>query len=181
VAAVRAVSEKGGMEMERIDRILRHEVFLENLRLNREAEEDRPFCRHDMAHFLDVARIGRILNLEEGLGIEEEMIYAAALLHDIGRHLQYSRGIPHEQASAGIAPEILADCGFGEEETAVIVDAILCHRGSAAESRQDSGKGRPALRSVLYRADKAGRPCFCCEAREECSWGEEKKNLELRY
>lgn len=160
--------------MERIDRIVRHEGFLEHLRLNGEAEADRRFCGHDLAHFLDVARIGRILNLEEGLGIEDEMIYAAALLHDIGKHMQYRGGIPHEQASARIALAILADCGFGEEETAVIVDAIARHRDAAVAGERN-------LRGALYRADKASRPCFGCEARGECNWGEGKMNLGVRY
>ena len=100
--------------MDRVDRIIKHNIFTENLHKNMDAEKDRQFCRHDMAHFLDVARIGKIINLEERLGVADEMIYAAGLLHDIGRHLQYSRGVPHEQASAEIAPGILRDCGFGE-------------------------------------------------------------------
>ena len=103
--------------MDRIDRILAHALFREYLEKNREAEKDRIFCRHEMTHFLDVARIGRIINLEEGLGVAEELIYAAALLHDIGKHLQYSQGIPHEKAGAELAPEILRDCGFDEKET----------------------------------------------------------------
>ena len=70
-------------------------------------EQDRIFCRHDTTHFLDVARIAYIENLENGLGLAKEEIYAAALLHDIGRHLQYTRGIPHEQASAMEAEGIL--------------------------------------------------------------------------
>ena len=39
-----------------------------------------------MVHFLDVARIGTIIALEEGLKIDREWIYAAALLHDCGKH-----------------------------------------------------------------------------------------------
>ena len=64
-----------------------------------------------MVHFLDVARIGTIIALEEGLELDREWIYAAALLHDCGKHEQYENGTPHEQASARIAPEILKDCG----------------------------------------------------------------------
>ena len=56
---------------------------------NRAAEADRRFCRHSMVHFLDVARIGTIIALEEGLKINREWIYAAALLHDCGKHEQY--------------------------------------------------------------------------------------------
>lgn len=53
-------------------------------------------ARHGMVHFLDVARIGTIIALEEGLKIDREWIYAAALLHDCGKHEQYEIGIPHE-------------------------------------------------------------------------------------
>lgn len=159
---------------DRIDKIIKHEQFLDNLRKNMAAEADRRFCRHDMAHFLDVARIGMIIILRENLGISEDLIYAAALLHDIGKHRQYAEGIPHEQASAGIAPEILRECGFSERETGVITDAILAHRDSNVRSEQN-------IRGVLYRADKASRPCFVCEAEQDCNWKEDKKNRSILY
>ena len=41
---------------------------------NRKYEEERIFCRHDMSHFLDVARLSWIENLERGLEIEKELI-----------------------------------------------------------------------------------------------------------
>lgn len=156
--------------MERIDKILKHPLFIENLKKNQAAEAERCFCRHDMVHFLDVARIGMILNLKEQQKIQQEWIYAAGLLHDIGKHRQYEAGIPHEQASAEIAPVILRECGFDEKETAVIIEAILAHRDAAAA--QCSG-----LKGILYRADKASRACFACEAEPECNWKGEKKNL----
>lgn len=160
--------------MDRIDRILQNRTFNECLDKNRAAEAERCFCRHDMAHFLDVARIGMILNLREQQGIGDEIIYAAGLLHDIGKHLQYSRGIPHERASAELAPEILRDCGFDERETDVIIKAILAHRDSGSASAR-------GLTGILYRADKASRPCFSCEAEKECNWKEERKNLKIKY
>ncbi|MDE5588927.1 MAG: HD domain-containing protein [Acetatifactor sp.] len=160
--------------MDRTNKILNHHLFIENLEKNMTAEADRRFCRHDMAHFLDVARIARIINLEEGLGIPEDLIYGAALLHDIGKHRQYEEGIPHEQASALIAPEILRDCGFDEKETGVITDAILQHRNSEVISER-------SLRGVLYRADKASRPCFACKAEGDCNWKEGRKNREIVY
>lgn len=52
--------------MDRVNKILRHEVFQQHMRENEAAERDRVFCRHDMVHFLDVARIAMILNLQEG-------------------------------------------------------------------------------------------------------------------
>ena len=159
--------------MERIEKIRKHVLFLDGLRRNAAAEADRCFCHHDMAHFLDVARIGVIINLEEELEIPKEMIYAAALLHDIGKHRQYGEGIPHEQASAATALEILADCGFDDKETSVITDAILQHRnGDVAWERN--------LRGLLYRADKASRPCFVCDRSEQCDWKGSKKNREIR-
>lgn len=159
--------------MERIDKIVNHRLFLENLEKNKAAEADRRFCRHDMAHFLDVARVGWILILEEELELSKELIYGAALLHDLGKHRQYLEGIPHEQASAFIAPQILVDCGFDGKETAVIVDAILQHRNPAAG-------GERALCGVLYRADKASRACFACKAEPDCSWKERRKNLTIQ-
>lgn len=160
--------------MDRIDRILKHDLFIENLAQNDAAEANRCFCRHDMAHFLDVARIGTIMNLQEGLEIPGELIYGAALLHDIGRHRQYAEGIPHEQASAAIAPEILRECGFDEKETDVIVDAILHHRNREAASENN-------LRGILYRADKASRACFSCRAEKDCSWKNDRKNRKILY
>ncbi len=160
--------------MDRVDKILNHDLFIWHLRENQAAEAGRRFCCHNMAHFLDVARIGEIINLEEGIGLEREWIYAAALLHDLGRHVQYESGTPHELASARIAPRILADCGFEDSETCVIVSAIENHRNAAA------GKER-SLNGVLYRADKASRVCFACEAESECDWKREKKNLAIRY
>ena len=127
-----------------------------------------------MSHFLDVARIGEIINLESSLGLDRELIYAAALLHDMGRHVQYEDGTPHELAGAEIAPEILSECGFDASETAVIVDAIRSHRDAAVSAQND-------LSGVLYRADKASRNCFACEVERECHRSSEKKNLKIRY
>lgn len=160
--------------MERIDKILKHDLFIEGLHRTMEAERDRSFCRHNMQHFLDVARIGRILNAEEGAGIENELIYAAALLHDIGKYGQYTQGTPHESASAELAQEILRDCGFDQNETGVIMQSIRGHRDAVSAEV-------PGLTGILYRADKLSRACFCCPARELCDWEAERKNMELRY
>ena len=160
--------------MNRIDRILNHKLFRLHLQENEKAEADRKFCRHNMIHFLDVARIAEIINLEEGLGLNREWIYAAALLHDCGKHIQYEDGIPHEVASARIAPEILQDCGFEKVEADKIVEAILSHRDESIAKEAD-------LRGVLYRADKASRSCFACKAESECNWKDGKKNLAIKY
>lgn len=160
--------------MDRVNRILNHTLFIEHLRANEQAEKDRVFCKHDMVHFLDVARIGMILNLEEKINLPKDMIYGAALLHDMGKHLQYEKGIPHEVASARIAPDILRDCGFDEGEVHGIVDAIRTHRQPEIADQKN-------LNGLLYRADKASRACFACRVEADCNWKGEKKNLKIRY
>lgn len=160
--------------MERITNILNHDLFCYHLARNEEAEKDRIFCRHDLAHFFDVARIGTLMDLEDESGIGKELIYAAALLHDLGKHMQYEDKIPHELAGAPIAAAILKDSGFDEDEIKIITEAILSHRNSSVQKEH-------TLSGILYRADKASRTCFHCPARKECDWDEEKKNHILRY
>lgn len=159
---------------DRINRILNHDLFIECINKNEIEEKDRKFCRHNMGHFLDVARLAMIFNLQEQLDIPRDIIYAAALLHDIGRFKQYQDGIPHEKASAALAPEILVDCGYDDKETCVIVSAINNHRN--ADIKEET-----SLNGLLYRADKMSRSCFACSAEKECDWKADKKNLSLRY
>lgn len=158
--------------MERVNRILKHGKYLSYLAQCEEAERGRIFCRHHMGHFLDVARLAVILNQTEGYGQERELIYGAALLHDIGRWMQYEDGTPHEKASAILAPEILDDCGFTEQEKDKILKAIGSHRDERVKEEK-------SLSGLLYRADKMSRPCYCCQAEALCDWKQHKKNLEL--
>lgn len=160
--------------MDRVNCILNNERFKIYLAENERAEGGREFCGHDIGHFLDVARLMMILNAEEALAEKQELIYAAALLHDIGRHIQYADGTPHEQASARLAEPILAECGFDNKETDVIIDAILHHRDISVQAEKN-------LRGFLYRADKLSRPCYACKAEPRCDWKAEKKNLRLLY
>ena len=156
--------------MRRVNAILRHPLFEEKLHLLDELEAERAFCRHDLTHLLDVARLMWIDVLENGLELGREVVYAAALLHDLGRAEQIESGIPHEDAGAMLAERILPDAGFSAEETDAVIAAIRCHRGSApADAREMLGE-------ILYRADKACRTCWRCEARGACNWPEERKN-----
>ena len=159
--------------MKRIDQILSHPVFREQFALLQEAEKDRIFCRHTMEHFLDVARIAMLLNLEENKKpIRKDWIYGAALLHDIGRFVQYADGTDHAAASAALAPQILKDCGYSGKETEVIVEAIANHRNKKIKDGSD-------LKGILYRADKASRPCYGCKMEPACDWKRKKKNMTL--
>ena len=159
---------------ERLNRILNHNLYKEYVWKTREAEQDRKFCRHDMRHFLDVARLSIILNEKEGLGEEDELLYAAALLHAIGRFLQYEKGTPHEQASFQLAPAILEDCGFSEQEKEKILSAILHHRNKEISTA-------PTMDGLIYRADKMSRTCYACDVEPECDWDYNKKNRILMY
>lgn len=161
-----------GGQMARVDRIWNHPGYQECLKEIEKCESGRKFCRHTPEHFLDVARLTYIYVLEAGIAVSKEEIYAAALLHDIGRHMQYLKGIPHEAASADIARDILADTGFTENEQERILEVILNHR------KKQSGTDFAAL---FYRADKMSRSCFLCKAEKECDWPAEKKNRSILY
>ncbi len=160
--------------MERIDKVIMHPIYQDQGKRIEEAEQDRIFCRHGLAHALDVARILYIMVLEKKLSFDKEVLYAAALLHDIGRAEQYSRQMAHHKAGASIAREILADCQFEEWEISLIANAIMEHQAVGAEA-DDS------LNALLYQADKLSRNCFCCKAWKECYWEKDKKNESIQY
>lgn len=155
--------------MDRVNKIFEHPVWKWHMERLIEYEKDRRFCRHGIEHLLDVARIAYIENLENNGDISKEMIYAAALLHDIGRFLQYTEGISHEKAGKDLAEEILKDCEFSEEEKESILDAVSGHR-----DRKTGNNSR--LSGLIFRADKKSRICRFCTAESECNWSEEKKN-----
>lgn len=161
--------------MGRVHKIYGHPLFQKCLEENREAEKERVFCRHDMTHNLDVARLSYIFSLERGYRISKEEIYAAALLHDIGKWQQYKDGTPHEKASALLAKEILKEAGFSKEESVRIRGAILCHRISDEKKQNESG----ALAEILYDADKISRACYACPVERACNWDENKKNRKI--
>ena len=99
-------------------------------------------------------------------------MYAASLLLDIVRVLQYREGTPHEQASVLLAPQILKECGFTESESAEILEAIRQHRNAGIREERN-------LSGLIYRADKLSRSCFACPAEPQCDWKNEKKNWRI--
>lgn len=167
--------------MERINKILRNKDYLEYLRQNNLAEENRIFCHHNIEHFLSVARIAQLRNLQENLQLDAEIIYSVALLHDIGRFLEVKNGTPHEIASAELAKNILFSCDYNENEVEMILQVILQHRGSKKEktTRDCGGTKVQRLSDLMYEADKMSRNCFCCEAYEACNWTSERKNAPI--
>lgn len=156
--------------MKRVNAIIQHPVFADRLKRLETMEAERIFCRHDLPHLLDVARLMWIEVLERQLPLSREVVYAAALLHDIGRADQIERGIPHDRAGADLAARILPEAGFSPAEIREVIPAIRGHRADGSED---------ILGKLLYRADKASRACWCCGAKGECNWPEEKKNKEI--
>lgn len=169
--------KKKKIDYPRLMLIIEHPRFKEEMLKIDECEKDRIFCKHNREHLMDVARIGRILWNEKGKykkTVELEHIYAASLLHDIGRGVQYTQGISHEKASVDIAKDVLMDCGYLEAERAVILEAIVSHR-----DKDDDKKSN--LSAIITKADRLSRNCFFCQAKEECNWSDKRKNLYLRY
>lgn len=162
--------------------IWKHPLFQSSFQRIQEWEKDRIYCRHGMEHFLDTARIAYIRSLEETIPVSKDQIYAAALLHDIGKWQQYEDGTPHEIASARIASCILKDivttaeafpggAWFSPEDIRQILTAIRGHRTLRS--------GAEPLERLLYESDKASRACFHCAAKDSCEWPETKKNKEI--
>ncbi|KUK31128.1 MAG: Uncharacterized protein XD63_1621 [Thermoanaerobacterales bacterium 50_218] len=159
--------------MERIDAVVRDPLFRECLEKNRKAEESREFCKHDLQHFIDVARITYILMLESGdlrRFIEEnnlrgrrsakEVIYATGLLHDIARWREYETGEDHAPLGAELAEQILHRAGFTPNEIKIITTAIYEHR----EQRPQMS----LLGEMLHRADNLSRACHECPVKDKC-------------
>lgn len=158
--------------MDKIDRLMEHPVFRDCMDRIELAERDRSFCLHGFAHSLDVARIGYIINLEEQYGIDREVLYAAALLHDIGRGAEYETGEPHQLAGVRLAGQLLREAGFDDGVIGEICEAISSHKNLSTEDSR-------GLCALLYKADKLSRNCFCCKAYRECYWQEEKRNRHI--
>lgn len=161
--------------MEFVDNLIKHPIYIENLNQIKTAEVHRVFCCHGIAHLMDVARIAYIYNLEQNLGLEKEMIYLTALLHDIGRAKEYNTGEPHEQAGMELTAMILSELDYPKEKRGIILRAIENHRIKEIKGLCSDDKAEQ-LKVLINMADKQSRNCFFCDAYEKCKWGEDKKN-----
>lgn len=159
--------------MKRINNMINNHKYNEYLQSIEKFELKREFCKHDIKHFIDVARIAYILVLENGIDIEKEVVYAASLLHDIGRGAQYKDGVPHDEASVILSEEILIQSGFNEYEKSVILNAIRHHRSENEELNN--------FNNIFSKSDKLSRKCYICDASKECKWSENRKNNEIIY
>lgn len=183
--------------MERIRALLENATYRECVEKNRSCEQDRAFCHHDPEHFLMVSRILYQWVLEYQLPFDKDVVFAAGLLHDIGRYAEYEKGISHDEASAELAEKILPVCHFNEEECNEIIAAIRGHRGEKNiiqiirqwdyyihnsqmnDGRRHFEERERLLGDLLYLADKSSRTCSFCKMRRECNWSDTKKQLHL--
>ncbi|HEX2926035.1 MAG TPA: HD domain-containing protein [Ruminiclostridium sp.] len=148
--------------MDKVEKILNHPKYKKYIGLNSMSEKDRRFCRHDLQHAIDVARVAYIIALENKYQLSKEIIYVAALLHDIAKWKQYSQKLDHAAEGAVLAREILNDIDMDEHDTEMILDAIGKHR-------RKEGLNTP-LSTVLYAGDKSCRQCIGCSMVNECNW-----------
>lgn len=159
------------MELELTNLIINNKRYLSFVNQLEELEKNRIFCGHDMEHFLSVARITVILCEKNGIDADPDVIYSAALLHDIGRIEEYTNGIPHDEASIVTAAEILGEIGCPENKKNEIIKLISSHR------RSDNSD--TVLEALFYTADKISRSCFSCKAKDKCKWPEHKRNYTI--
>jgi putative nucleotidyltransferase with HDIG domain len=154
------------------NKIIENQRYREILEDIENFERDRIFCRHNMEHFLQTARITLIMCREEFPDIPPDFIYSTALLHDIGRAEQYRNGVQHNISGSEIARNILREIGADDEFTERVCHCIMSHR-SATDSHSDG------FEQIFYMADKKSRNCFCCKAQDECKWQTEKRNMNI--
>ncbi|MGE5390230.1 MAG: HD domain-containing protein [Deltaproteobacteria bacterium] len=158
--------------MKRVDLILEDNVYRDYMQRNIEAEADA-YCHHDFRHHLDVARITYILILENndlnyfikenGLSSKpaaKEVVYAAGLLHDIGKWKEFEAGTDHASCGSHLAREILPRAFFDPAEIEIICQGIYEHRNIS--------KDMSFLGERLHRADNLSRLCLECESRDNC-------------
>lgn len=171
------------ISMPRVNQILQHRSYEEYCARNKQAEEKRVYCRHGADHGVDVARIAytylleEYINslrstpeaeaehtgskLEEKYNVNKEIVYAAGILHDIGRWVEYEIQEDHALVGARLSPPILSDCGFSEAEIESITLGILEHR--LAPDKTSSTLGQ-----ALALADDWARDCKNCPSQDTC-------------
>lgn len=146
----------------RVNKLIDNPLYKKYLLKIAEAEKKRKYCKHDFDHGLAVARIAYAFLLEQGETCpEKEVIYTAALLHDIGRWVEYETGEDHAQASAALARPLLEESGFNPEEIKVIGRAIAEHSRHGSENLSVLGRS-------LALADNWARDCRSCQAKDNC-------------
>ncbi|AHF05738.1 HD domain-containing protein [Desulfitobacterium metallireducens] len=146
----------------RVNRIIENPLFIEYSHKNNQAEQKRAFCKHGFDHGLAVARIAYIYLLEDkNTSLSKEVVYAAAVLHDLGRWREYETGEDHALFGADLIKPILRESGFTPGEVEVITQGIREHR------LDPEGELSPLGRALAY-ADDWARDCRSCRSQVDC-------------
>jgi len=160
--------------MKRVELLLKDALYIDYIKRNADEESIIKYCQHGLQHHIDVARIAYILVLEHndfnyfvkdsglsGKLAAKECIYAAGLLHDIGKWNEYRTGMDHAAYGSKLTREILPRVFFNPTEVDLISTAIYEHRNI---SRDMSFLGER-----IHRADNLSRVCSQCEERVNCT------------
>lgn len=80
-------------------------------------------------HCLRIYALARELGRLESLSCDAELLYIAALLHDIGLYKAYARRKEpdHARRSSAVAGQLLRDADYPDRDTRIILDAIEHH------------------------------------------------------
>ncbi len=153
--------------MKRVKAVLNNSKYKNYLDKINNLEKNREFCCHDIHHFVSTARLAYLFSLKSKVNLPKDVIYAAGLLHDIGRFKQYEEEKDHALAGAELAESILKESGFTFKEREMICTAIKEHRLKEGKSLSTP------LSKFLWKGDKYSRLCFSCKAKEICNKFEE--------
>ncbi len=110
-------------------------------------ESDVPLFDYRFDHVLRVVRTAH--RLAKLTGADEEIVVAAAWLHDIAKPSAVYPVERHADKSAKIAEEILRDIGFPEEKIPRVIEAVEKHAGLVNYDTVE-----PLEAAVVWDADK---------------------------
>jgi len=160
--------------LKRVELLINEALYNEHMQRNVSQEVEPKIYEHGFHHHLDVARITYILILEHndlnyfvresglsGKLAAKEVIYAAGLLHDIGKWKEYKEGIEHASYGAMVARDILPRAFFNPNEVDIICRAIYEH--------SNISKDMSFLGERVHRADNLSRVYTERDFREQCS------------
>jgi hypothetical protein len=96
-------------------------------------ETSAPFLfNHALRTFLFAALIGKA----SGLKVDDELLYIACILHDIGLTEQFMGDLPFEIQGAQMARQFLEGHGLTKDKSAIVWDGIAMHASAIAQFKQ---------------------------------------------
>lgn len=74
--------------------------------------------------------------------VDESLVYAAAILHDVADAVMSRHDAGHEEKSADIARDVLSQSGYDQQEIEVIVDDALRFHSCRGDERPKTLEGK---------------------------------------